>query len=331
MNTHRSFLNRAGRRYGAATAVALALTASPATARGVNAGTLIDNTATATFADAGQTTTITSNTVSLKVDEVIDVAVAVQSAGQLQVRAGQTGAVRSFTLTNIGNGSEAFVLNAIAQPAGGFSPVVTGLAIDSDGDGRFDPAIDTVIANGATSVVLAADTTLTVFVLSDIPAGAADGQIGEVRLTATARTGTGAPGTVFAGQGDGGGDAIVGASRAEALATAGFIVQRAAFTFTKSATVADPFGGSRVVPGAIVAYRLVATVSGNGAATGLTVGDTIPSGTTYQPGTLTLEGVTLTDAADGDAGSAGGSGIAVALGDVGAGLSRTVVFKVKIN
>jgi len=61
------------------------------------------------------------------------------------------------------------------------------------------------------------------------------------------------------------------------------------------------------------------------------IGDTIPDGTTYQSGSLTLDGAALTDAADGDAGSASSSGIAVGLGTQAPGTSRTVTFTVKIN
>ena len=47
-------------------------------------------------------------------------------------------------------------------------------------------------------------------VVNDIPGGVVDGNIGFSRLTADSRTGTGAPGTAFAGQGAGGTDAVVG-------------------------------------------------------------------------------------------------------------------------
>ena len=54
-------------------------------------------------------------------------------------------------------------------------------------------------------------------------------------------------------------------------------------------------------------------------------------GTTYQVGTLTLDGSPLSDAADGDAVQASSAGIAVGLGTLTGGTSKTVAFKVKIN
>ena len=101
--------------------------------------------------------------------------------------------------------------------------------------------------------------------------------------------------------------------------------------FEKSATVADPFGGTGNVPGAIITYRLVATVSGSGSLANLRIADAIPAGTTYRPGTLILEGAPLSDAADADAGEFTGTGIAVRLGTVAGGSARTVTFQVAID
>ena len=110
----------------------------------------------------------------------------------------------------------------------------------------------------------APDDSIIVFVLSSIPAGAGDRQRGRVDLVAVAATGSGAPGTSFAGLGQGGGDAVVGATGADAEDDGYYKVAAASVAFVKSATVADPFGGATQVPGSIITYRLVATVSGTG-------------------------------------------------------------------
>ena len=72
-------------------------------------------------------------------------------------------------------------------------------------------------------------------------------------------------------------------------------------------------------------------VSGAGTATNLNITDVIPTGTTYQIGTLTLDGTPLSDATDSDTGQASAAGIAVGLGTLAGGTSKTVAFKVKIN
>ena len=180
--------------------------------------------------------------------------------------------------------------------------------------------------------MLAPDASIKVFVLAGLPGTATDGQTSNVKLTAASVTGTGAPGTLLAGKGDGGVDAVIGTSTASQHAQDPLIASLAQVTLTKSATVLDPFGGTTPVPGSVVTYSLVAHVAGSGTATNLHVTDTVPTGTAYQAGTLTLNAAALTDAADADAGSGGSSGIDVALGNIAGGSpDKTVTFKVKIN
>ena len=311
-----------------ATLAAIAVPA-PLLAAGVPAGSLIENTASATYTSNSLTQTVDSNTVSLKVDELLDVASISQESGPVSAT---TTATLRFKITNTGNGPEAFALTANPAVTGNaFNATVTGLAIDVDGDGIYNSGVDTDLANGGTTASLPSDGPLAILVLVSIPAGAAPNATSKVELTATSTTGTGAPGTVLAGAGLNGGDAVIGASTALATAQAILTVDRTSVALVKSAVVADPFGGTRPVPSAIITYRIVADVSGTGTASGLAVTDAIPAGTTYQAGTLTLEGAGLTDGADADAGQASASGIAVQLGNVAAGAQRTVTFKVKIN
>lgn len=309
-----------------------ALVATPALAEGTRAGSLINNTATATFDNAGTSTTVSSNTVTLKVDEVLDVAVATRDGGDATVGAGSTGNVRSFTVTNSGNGAEAYVLSAVGQVGGNqFDPAVTSVAVDTNGNGVYDPGTDQLVADGTATAAIEPDASVTVFVISSAPAGASDGQQGDVQLRAVAQTGSGPAGTAFAGQGANGGDALVGASTASRTATSGFVISRASVRFEKTATVADPYGGTRAIPGSIVTYRLAATVQGSGSLPGLRIQDAIPTGTAYVAGSLVQDGTALTDAADGDAGTGGTGGIDVTLGNVAAGATRTTEFKVKID
>ncbi|URW75084.1 hypothetical protein M9980_11005 [Sphingomonas donggukensis] len=312
---------------------ALALVAAtPARAEGVHAGTVINNTATATFTEGGTATTLTSNTVSLRVDEVLDVAVAARASGDAIVNVGASNQIITFTVTNSGNGQEAFKLLGTGTLGGDdFDPTIAAVAIDTNGNGLYDVGIDAIVAPGAFSPVLNPDASITVFVIAGVGVDLPDGARGLVGLTATAATGSGSPGTVFAGQGTGGGDAIVGATTATAQAASALLVRRASVAFTKSAVVSDPYGGQRVVPGAVVTYRLTAAVSGAGTVSGLRVLDAIPGGTTYVPASLTLEGASLSDDADGDAGTASAAGIEVAIGTAAAGAARTVTFKVKVN
>ena len=305
----------------------------PAFAAGTTAGTTISNQATATYTDpGGNPVTVPSNTVALRVDEVLNVTVATAEAGDVASQPGATNQVVRYTVTNTGNGSEAFRLAAVTAIGGdAFDPNATSLVIDSNGNGVYDPGVDTVYTPGTNDPVLAPDIAVRIFVLSTVPASATDGQRGQIDLTATAVTGSGTAGTVFAAQGNGGGDAVVGATTASGHDRNFYVVSAATVALVKSATVLDPFGTAKSVPGAVITYALVATVSGSGSLANLAVGDPIPANTTYVPASITAEGASVSDATDADAGEFAASRVTVRLGTVAGGQTRTVTFKVRIN
>ena len=314
-------------------AVSAGVLASPALAAGTPAGTNITNVATATYElPSGGEASVDSNVVTLKVDELLDVSVAWGDPADVVTSAGQTGQLLKFTVTNGGNGAESFTLATVANGGGDdFDPAVTSIVLDSNANGAYDAGVDTVYAGGSNDPQLDPDQSITVFVVSTIPAAAGDGHRGRVDLTAVAKTGSGAPGTSFAGLGQGGGNAVVGATGADAEDDGYYRVAKASVAFVKSATVADAFGGTAAAPGSTITYTLAATVSGTGSLANLRVADAVPAGTTYQAGSLTLEGGALTDAADADAGSFTGTGVSVALGTVATGTTKTITFQVKID
>lgn len=311
-------------------AIAAALITTPAHAGGVKAGTLIENTASATYDGGAGPVTIPSNTITVKVDELLDVTVTSRDSGPVSAAPGS--AVLTFELTNTGNGPEAYTLTANPAVAGNdFDTTINGIAVDTNGNGVYDPGVDQMLTGPATTAAIAADASLTVFVLVTIPGGVADGDQSDVSLLAEAVTGTGAPGTAFAGQGAGGGNAIVGSTGANATATGSLNVGITDVDLIKSATVRDPFGGTGIVPGATITYAIRAEVRGSGSVSDLVVTDAAPADTTYVAGSLKLDGATLTDAADADAGRSGTSGISVDLGTVSGGSSHTVTFQVTID
>ncbi len=57
----------------------------------------------------------------------------------------------------------------------------------------------------------------------------------------------------------------------------------------------------------------------------------MPRGTRYVPGSLTLDTIPLSDAADGDAGQADDTAIAVSLGDIAIAATRSIQFQVTIQ
>ena len=317
---------------------ALLLTMAPAVvfAVGTPVGTVIENTATVTFDLAGSQLTLDSNTTTVTVVEIIDVDATVQSA-QVLVAANDTNQALLFRVTNTGNGTETFQL-AIDSALGGddFDPVpaVPPIYFDTDSSGDFN-AGDIAYVPGTNDPVLAADAAVDVFLVNDIPGGLANGESGLSQLTATSLTGTGAPGTEFTGQGDGGVDAIIGTSGGEDLDTGEYLVSDVQVNVVKAQAVADPFGGTQPIPGATITYTITVEVLGTGTATASVVRDLIPTFSTYVPASITLNAASLTDAIDADAGEFDTSGaptVVVRLGDLTAvsGI-QTVVFEITID
>lgn len=267
------------------------------------AGDRVVNTASTRY-DVGQRQDVaTSNADIVLVAERLDVAVSRSDT--------VAPSAIPFVLTNRGNGMEAFRLST--QADAGAAPRI--FAIDTDGDGRYDAARDTPVVDTATPS-LDPGASLALLLLTD----AAPAR--PVTIVARAVTGAGTPGTVFAGAGDGGGDAVVGPTGARAELIVPSAVQDASPTLTKTQSVLGPDGSARAVRGAVISYTLVARFSAP--TTGARIDDPVPAGTTYVPGSLSLDGTAQTD--PGTAGT-----IAVALGDIPAAGTRTLQFKVRIQ
>lgn len=302
-----------------------------AIAGGVRAGTLIENTATATYDDGGASRTITSNTVVVRVDELLDVTVTSLNSQPVLTSPGE--AVLTYEVTNQGNGPEAFDLIARTNVADNeFETASTSVAIDSNGNGIYDAGVDEILTSTQTTPILAADEAITVFVVVAVPDDVKDQQVSQVELSASAATGNGTPSTVFAGQGEGGGDAIAGTTTASANALGALRAGVTTLSLTKSVSFQDPFGEQSAVPGTLATFTLIADVAGSGSIDDLIVADAIPEGTTYAAGTLTLDESPLTDASGDDAGEASDeSGISVALGSAAAGATHIITFTVTID
>lgn len=317
--------------------LALACLPMAAHAAGTAAGTSISNTASVSYSRDGSNVTATSNTDVVRVAEILDVVVT-RVSPVVTVDAGATAAELVFTVTNTGNGSEAFLL--LPQSAGvtgdDYDPQLSSPALYFDTDDSGDlSAGDVAYVPGSNDPVLVADASVRVLLVNDIPAGTADGALGRSQVTASARTGTGAAGTTYAGAGDAGVDAVTGTTEADAAEYGEYQVQSLQMAVVKSQTIADPFGGSQPVPGARILYRIVVTVTGSGAAAAALFDDPIPANTTYVASSLALNGSALSDAADADVGAyvaAPAPRVRATLGDLTQGSGpQTIEFAVTIN
>jgi len=302
---------------------------------GTAAGTNITNTATVNYSLGGTPTTITSNTTTLAVAELINVTIALQSP-TVSVAAGGSNKALLFLVTNTGNGGEIFALAGDSVLVGDDfdpTPAAPFIYFDTDSSGDLSPA-DTPYVAGGNDPFIAADGSVAVLLVNNIPPGLPDGEYGRSELTATANTGTGAPGTVMPGQGPGGVDAVIGTSGGVAAVFGQYLVGDILLSAVKSQAVLDPFGGSQPIPGAAITYQIVVTAAGSGVALGAAFSDPIPASTTYVAGSLRLNGATLTDSVDSDAGSftLGPARVAVSLGDLSTAAGpQTIDFRVTIN
>ena len=299
---------------GAYLGTAAALACSTTLRAETPAGTPIVNTAQLRV--VGTDAPIISNQNTIIVAERLDVAL---TLGSPPVVSGATTVV-AVLLTNQGNGREAFTVSADTSPA---SAAAVRIAIDGDGDGRYDAAHDPDLVGGATPM-LAPGQAIILFAL------VADGTPDTVTIRAAAATGSGTPGTAFAGAGDGGGDAVTGRTGAAASVTVPLgVVAAPVPTLTKSAAITAPDGSAQARPGATITYTLVARFPGAAAAPRIV--DAIPAGTAYAADSLSLDGAALSDAGDADAGEATPARISVALPDQAAGAAHTISFKVVIQ
>lgn len=309
---------------------------SPAGAVGTAVGTVIENTAVVSYDLAGTPLTLQSNTTTIAVAERINVSVTLQSP-QTLVAPGETGSALLFTVTNTGNGTETFQLSIDSLIAGDDfdpTPAVPGIYFDTDGSGDFN-AGDQSYTPGTNDPDLLADESINVFLVNDIPTGLTNGQTGRSELTATSATGTGAPGTVYAGQGDGGVNAVIGSTGGEALDTGEYLVSDVLVSIVKSQLVSDLFGGTEPIPGATLTYTIVVNVINAGTASASIVRDDIPTFSTFVPNSITLNGGAISDATDADAGEldiSGSPAVVVRLGDLTqASGPQEVVFQVVID
>jgi len=300
---------------------------------GTTANTDITNTASVDYIVGATPLTATSNTTTTTVDELLNVTVVGQDAGnQVTVGSGDINQVLTYQVTNTGNGTDSYSLTVTNLLGDDFDSIPIAIYLD-DGDGIFNALADTLL-DGTNDPVMNADDVITVFVVADIPAGLFDGDIANIDLTVDSNTATGTAGTGVVGAGDGGTNAVIGTSGGTDSATESYVISNVVVSLLKSASILDPLGGIDPAPGAVITYSIDVTVTGGGTASGVVISDPIPANTTYVSGSMALSGVPLTDAVDAldgaDFGVTTPNTITVDMGDLTAG-TQTITFDVTIN
>ncbi len=327
-----------------------------AAAVGTDAGTTVTTTARADFAIDGAAQPPVFGHASFTVDELLDVVVVNDDAGAVPVVSPQPDAVLSFTVTNTGNGSERFQLIVEDALTGGdFIPADATLWLESNGEPGLQTGAggDTLYIAGDNDPELAADDSLTVYLIADIPTGLAGNAEGLLGLRAIATTlatesGTDDPespsfpevGTTWAGAGDvasGGAPvaAMVGPTHApenlQIRAAGRFQVTAETVALTKNAvSFTDPRGGTTLVPGTVIDYEIVARVNGTGVED-LVVTDLLPRELEFITGSVSVAGTDSTLAQDSATFDPENQALRVPLGDVTAGQVLTVSYSAAVR
>lgn len=280
------------------------------------AGFSVRNEVVAQFSIAGVPQPAVSRAVDFAVDELLDAVVVNADVGSVTVSAPQTGAQQTYNLTNTGNGVETFRLVARTTLVGDdFDTSLTaihletngvpGLQVGSGGDEPYLP--------GSNDPVLAPAEQQQIYLSADVPVGLAAGanslaSLSAVPLTIVTSTGADdlaqpdfpAVGTAFAGLGDAvagglGVTAVVGLSFDPAEPTFtdvhDFVIAGQAVVVNKTvANVTDPQGGSRVLPGSVISYRIAVELAAGTDAANLVVIDPLPGELAYSASSLLVSG-----------------------------------------
>lgn len=360
---------------GSCSVIALAIAgASPAMAGGTLAGSTITNTATVNY-NVGTVARNASDNDAFVVDRKIDLIVDETNGVATTVAPGQTGAATIFTVQNTSNAVLDFTLTA-TQLAGGatafsgtdtFNATNVKIYRDTNSNGTYEAGTDLEVTQSAGIYYLdevAIDATVRLFVVGDMPTTLTGTDAAGVDLIATARAGGGAGAlgaaltatatannvaamdTVFA-DGDGISDGPRDATQSD---RDDWAVNAANLTVDKtSVLVSDPVNGTTnpyMIPGARVRYCLIVRNTGDGAATGVNLGDSLPSSLNLDATTLRINAtvndngtpaVTTDDFCVAGSGTAGGTStdapdsVAWAIGTVNAGAVVAFTFEATVN
>ncbi len=334
-----------------------ALAAAPAVAAGTTAGSTINNTASVAYSVGGVAqAAVTSNTAAFVVDRKITLTMTEPGNATTSVSPGSSNQVTTFFVTNTSNAPLDLGLSVAQTTAahGGtdnFDVTAPTIWINTG------PSIASATYDPANSVQvtfldeLAADGSRYVFVLANVPAGRATNDVSGVALTAQAleagaATVAGAVITATGGANTAGVDTVLadvagatdGPIDGRISARDDYTVAAAALTVTKtSSIISDPINltvNPKMIPGATVEYCIVvANAAGGASATAPAVTDLVPTQTTFVASSIFINGTgTCTG------GAAGGAytttpvpTVSGTLGDVAAGASSSLRFRVTIN
>jgi uncharacterized repeat protein (TIGR01451 family) len=184
-------------------------------------------------------------------------------------------AVLPHTLTNSGNGSDAFDLAWSAT--GAFTPSTVAFHLDADGDGKLgpgDPLLTDTTGDGRPDTgLLAAGTARAILAVATAPAGVTEGQVASLTLTASS-------------------------------AAAPTVLARVVDTLpvaVPAVTLAKTVDRSTARPGELLTYTVTYTSSGSTDSYSVVLVDAVPPPTVYVTGSAAGAGLVISYSHDGGA------------------------------
>jgi uncharacterized repeat protein (TIGR01451 family) len=254
----------------------------------------------------------------------VDVDISWQDSTPVEVGAGETARVLTFLVSNLGNGTDSFVLNYEHNNTGSFTPPPENALIylDSNGDGLFTAGADMQVGD----LNISADANATLFVVADIPdANYTGADLSHDGIIATSQS------TPTVGVDDQ--HAVDVVIRKATDADMGEYEIRSYWLSSKKSAVVHS-DDNLTHTGTIVTYSIDVFIGGSSAGKaidGIVMTDIIPVGTSYQTGSMRLNGATLTDVADSDQGIYDGNKIAVNIGTITGSVHQVVTFDVQVQ
>lgn len=278
--------------------LSIVLLCTQLTAKGINAGTKIINSATLSYHTLEQAYSMTSNTVIDTVAQVLDVDVLSLDINEQNVLQGAKAQLLTFQITNTGNGEDHFLLSIRSDSSSTFSVENQKIFLDENNNSQLDtsdPLIDTL--------ALMADESRTVFITADIPSpNLNDDDIAKVILSAKSQLGgSGTAGTVFPSKSN---DIVMidglkgGMDNAYGL----FTVANFNIVLQKNAAVSNTFGTTEPITGATIHYEINVSAIGEGTAEDIVISDPLPQEVRYIANSMMVDNITLSDINDSDHG-----------------------------
>ena len=276
-------------------------------AQGTAAGTVINNTAYASYYIGDHSNSIISLRTqhSFTISETINANVTSLDNAAVVVPTPSSNRILSWKLSNTGNGTEAYKLTLASNLSNDhFDPIIQSTWKESNNIPGWQSS-DTRLHTATDTISLAADESQIIYTHCKIPENLQAEQVGTLRLTAKSMTaqGTLAIGDSLDNMGDHNTDAVFLITDGKAISEGSYIISNVALQINKTiAHVVDRYNSTTIMSQSLVTYLIEVNTTGssNTPLEGVVITDKTPSNMHYVAGSIKLNGQRLTDYDDHD-------------------------------